>query len=119
MGGYGSLVILAVSRHAEAGNPSVGSYRGGSSMPDGRVVVVTGGSAGVGRATVRAFAEHGDDVAVLARGPDGLEAAVKDVEAAGRRGLSVSVAVADAAAVEPAAREVERALGPIDVWVNC
>jgi len=88
-------------------------------MPDGRVVVVTGGSAGVGRATVRAFAEHGDDVAVLARGPDGLEAAVKDVEAAGRRGLSVSVDVADAAAVEAAAAEVERALGPIDVWMNC
>ncbi|MBV8385659.1 MAG: SDR family oxidoreductase [Acidimicrobiia bacterium] len=85
----------------------------------GRVVVVTGGSAGVGRATVRAFAEHGDDVAVLARGQDGLDGAVKDVEAAGRRALAISVDVADADAVEAAAAEVEQALGPIDVWVNC
>ena len=86
-------------------------------MP-GRVVVVTGGTAGVGRATVRAFAENGDDVAVLARGHDGLEATVKEVEAAGRRGHSVSVDVADADAVERAAAEVEEVLGPIDVWVN-
>ena len=85
----------------------------------GRVVVVTGGSAGVGRATVRAFAEHGDDVAVLARGQDGLDGAAKDVEAAGRRALPISVDVADADAVEAAAEEVERSLGRIDVWVNC
>ena len=85
----------------------------------GRVVVVTGGSAGVGRATVRTFAENGDDVAVLARGNDGLEAAVKEVEAAGRRGLAISVDVADAEAVEAAAARVEQELGPIDVWVNC
>ena len=88
-------------------------------MPGGRVVVVTGGSAGVGRAAVRAFAEHGDDVAVLARGEDGLGAAAKEVEAAGRRALPINVDVADAAAVERAAEEVENALGPIDVWVNC
>ena len=88
-------------------------------MPDGRVVVVTGGSAGVGRACVRAFAEHGDDVAVLARGRDGLDAAVKDVDAAGRRGLALDVDVADAAAVEAAAADVERELGSIDVWINC
>ncbi len=88
-------------------------------MPDGRVVVVTGGTAGVGRATVRAFAENGDDVAVLARGRDRLEAAVKEVEAAGRRGHAVSVDVADADAVERAAAEIEEKLGPIDVWVNC
>ena len=85
----------------------------------GRVVVVTGGSAGVGRATVRAFAEHGDDVAVLARGRDGLDGAAKDVEAAGRRALPISVDVADAEAVEAAAAEVEERLGAIDVWVNC
>ena len=65
-------------------------------MPDGRVVVVTGGSAGVGRATVRAFAENGDDVAILARGQDGLDAAAKEVEAAGGRALAVRVDVADA-----------------------
>jgi len=85
----------------------------------GRVVVVTGGSAGVGRAAVRMFAEHGDDVAVIARGWDGLDAAAKEVEAAGRRALALSVDVSDAAAVESAAAEVEESLGPIDVWVNC
>jgi NAD(P)-dependent dehydrogenase (short-subunit alcohol dehydrogenase family) len=83
------------------------------------VVVVTGGSAGVGRATVRAFAERGDSVAVLARGRDGLDAAAKEVEAAGGRALPLSVDVADAAAVEAAAAEIEETLGPIDVWVNC
>jgi hypothetical protein len=87
-------------------------------MPGGRVVVVTGGSAGVGRATVRAFAERGDDVAVPARGRDGLEAAVKEIDAARGRSHAISVDVADAAAVERAAAEVEELLGPIDVWVN-
>src|SRR5436305_7652735 len=91
----------------------------GQAAMRGRVVVVTGGSAGVGRAAVRAFAEHGDDVAVLARGDDGLAAAVKEVEAAGRRALAANVDVANAAAGERAAEEVEKALGPIDVWVNC
>src|SRR5207248_576121 len=108
-----------VSSHPQSGNPFGGSYRGGSRMPDGRVVVVTGGSAGVGRATVRAFADNGDDVAILARGGDGLDAAAKEVEAEGRRGCAVDVDVADAGAVEAAAAEVEDALGPIDVWVNC
>ena len=87
-------------------------------MARGRVVVVTGGSAGVGRATVRAFAEHGDHVAVIARDHDGLDAAVKEVEAAGGRGLALPTDVADAAAVEAAAVAAEERLGPIDVWVN-
>src|SRR4051794_22018297 len=87
-------------------------------MARGRVVVVTGGSAGVGRAAVRAFAEHGDHVAVLARDHDGVEAAVKEVEAAGGKALGLQVDVADAAAVENAAAAVEETLGPIDVWVN-
>jgi len=73
----------------------------------------------VGRATVRAFAEHGDDVAILARGDEGVAAAVKEVEAAGRRALGLSVDVADAGAVDTAAADVEERLGPIDVWVNC
>jgi short-subunit dehydrogenase len=80
--------------------------------------VVTGGSAGVGRATARAFAEHGDHVAILARDDEGLQAAVKEVEAAGRRALALPADVADAAAVEAAAAAVEERLGPIDVWVN-
>ena len=83
-----------------------------------QVVVVTGASAGVGRATVRAFAQRGADVALIARGHDGLEGAKADVEAAGGRALVLPTDVSDARAVEAAAAEVERTLGPIDVWVN-
>ncbi|MCD0484882.1 SDR family oxidoreductase [Streptacidiphilus sp. ASG 303] len=85
----------------------------------GRVAVVTGGSAGVGRAVVRALAADGCDVAVLARGRTGLRAAVAEVEAAGRRGLALQTDVADAKAVEEAADRAEEGLGPVDVWVNC
>jgi short-subunit dehydrogenase len=83
-----------------------------------RVVVITGASAGVGRAAAIAFAENGDDVALLARGDAGLEAAAHDVRARGQRALPISVDVADAEAVEAAADRIERELGPIDVWVN-
>jgi NAD(P)-dependent dehydrogenase (short-subunit alcohol dehydrogenase family) len=84
----------------------------------GKVVVVTGASAGVGRAVTRAFGEHGATVGLLARGRDGLEAAAKEVEAHGGRALAVPTDVADAAAVEEAAARIESELGPIDVWVN-
>jgi NAD(P)-dependent dehydrogenase (short-subunit alcohol dehydrogenase family) len=83
-----------------------------------KVVVVTGGSAGVGRATVEAFARAGWDVGIIARDPGRLERAADAVRAAGRRACTVSADVADAAAVEDAADRVEQALGPIDVWVN-
>jgi NAD(P)-dependent dehydrogenase (short-subunit alcohol dehydrogenase family) len=82
------------------------------------VVVVTGASAGVGRATVREFARRGADVGLLARDGDGLAAAAKEVEAAGRRAVAVPTDVADPDAVEAAAAQIERQLGPIDVWVN-
>lgn len=85
---------------------------------EGKVVVVTGASAGVGRAIVRAFAAAGAHVGLIARGRDGLEGARKEVEAAGGRALVLPLDVADAAAVDRAAEEVERTLGPIDVWVN-
>ena len=82
------------------------------------IVVITGGTAGVGRATVREFADAGYDVAILARGRAGLDGAAAEVEAAGGRCLGVSVDVADDAAVDAAAQRVESELGPIDVWVN-
>jgi NAD(P)-dependent dehydrogenase (short-subunit alcohol dehydrogenase family) len=82
------------------------------------VVVVTGASGGIGRATAVAFARRGDRVALLARGATGLAAAADDVRTAGGTPLVVPVDVADAGAVEAAADLVERELGPIDVWVN-
>lgn len=82
------------------------------------VAVVTGGSAGLGRAVVRELAERGWDVAVLARGEDGVAAAVEEVRSRGRRALGVPTDVADADAVERAADQVERELGEIDLWVN-
>src|SRR3954451_25011742 len=83
------------------------------------VVVITGSSAGVGRATARAFGARGAWVGLLARGRDGLEAAAHEVEQAGGRALAIPTDMADPQAVEAAAAEVERRLGPIDVWVNC
>ena len=82
------------------------------------MVVITGGSAGVGRATARAFAHQGYHVALLARGVERLEAAAREVEGAGVRALAVPTDVADAGAVDEAATKVEETLGPIDVWVN-
>ena len=83
-----------------------------------RVVVVTGASAGLGRAVVREFASKGADVALIARGVEGLEAAKREVEEAGGRALVFPIDIADAEAVETAAAETEMKLGPIDVWVN-
>jgi NAD(P)-dependent dehydrogenase (short-subunit alcohol dehydrogenase family) len=82
------------------------------------VVVVTGASAGVGRATVRAFARQGAHIGLLARGWAGLEGAQRDVEALGGRALIVPTDVSDPEQVEFAATVVESAFGPIDVWVN-
>jgi NAD(P)-dependent dehydrogenase (short-subunit alcohol dehydrogenase family) len=82
------------------------------------VVVITGASAGVGRATARAFAQHGAHVGLLARGHDGLEGACQDIEAAGGKALILPTDIADADQVEAAAAAVEEALGPIDIWVN-
>jgi short-subunit dehydrogenase len=88
----------------------------GSQKPE--VVVITGASAGVGRATVRAFAKRGAHIGLIARGTDGLEGAKRDVEAAGGKALVLPTDVADADQVESAAAAVEREFGPIDVWVN-
>jgi NAD(P)-dependent dehydrogenase (short-subunit alcohol dehydrogenase family) len=83
-----------------------------------RVVVVTGGSSGVGRATARAFADEGASVGLLARGVEGLDATTKELEDRGVRALAVPTDVADAGQIGDAAGRVEDELGPIDVWVN-
>ncbi|HEV7808532.1 MAG TPA: SDR family oxidoreductase [Solirubrobacteraceae bacterium] len=83
-----------------------------------RTVVITGASAGVGRATALAFARRGDRVALVARATDQLEATARDVRAAGGTPLALACDVADADAVEAAAAQAEAELGPIDVWVN-
>jgi len=87
-------------------------------MSSRRVVAITGASAGVGRATARVFSERGFDVALLARGAAGLEAAAKEVEAAGGRALVVPTDVSSFDQVDAAATKVEAELGPLDVWVN-
>ncbi len=84
-----------------------------------RVVVVTGGTSGVGRAVAREFADGGDRVAVLARGSQGLAGTLTELSPHGQPALALPVDVADAEQVEQAAAQVERELGPLDVWVNC
>ena len=83
-----------------------------------QVVVVTGASAGVGRAVALEFGRHGARVALLARNRQRLEAACREVEALGGEALALVADVADADAVEAAAAETEATLGPIDVWIN-
>lgn len=82
------------------------------------IVVITGASAGIGRATVRAFAEAGYDVALLARGRAGLDETALEVASRGRRALAIPTDVADWEAVRAAAQRTEEELGEIDVWVN-
>lgn len=83
-----------------------------------KVVVITGASAGVGRAAVREFAKQGAKVGLLARGIEGLEAAKREALELGTSSLFVQTDVADAEQVEKAAAIIEKELGPIDVWVN-
>ncbi|HXT56175.1 MAG TPA: SDR family oxidoreductase [Candidatus Eisenbacteria bacterium] len=85
---------------------------------DRQVVVITGASAGVGRATARAFGERRARVGLLARGRDGLEAAKQEIEIAGGKAFVFPLDVANSEQVEAAAQAVEENLGPIDVWIN-
>jgi NAD(P)-dependent dehydrogenase (short-subunit alcohol dehydrogenase family) len=82
------------------------------------VIVVTGASAGLGRAIVERFARDGSAIGLIARGRERLESARASVESLGGRALVLPLDVADADAVENAAETVERELGPIDVWIN-
>jgi NAD(P)-dependent dehydrogenase (short-subunit alcohol dehydrogenase family) len=81
-------------------------------------VVVTGASAGLGRAISRVFGKEGANVGLIARNPEALQRARMEVEHLGGRALVLPLDVSDADAVENAASEVERVFGPIDVWVN-
>src|SRR3954467_2986374 len=91
---------------------------------EGKVVAVTGASAGIGRATVRELAARGADVGLIARGQERLRAAPAEGRRARRRAPAAGGAcaapadVADAEAVEAAAARIEAELGPIDVWIN-
>jgi NAD(P)-dependent dehydrogenase (short-subunit alcohol dehydrogenase family) len=83
-----------------------------------QVVVITGASAGVGRATVQAFARKGARIGLLARGQAGLDGAVRDVKNLGGEALAIPTDVADANAVEAAAETIEAKFGAIDAWIN-
>jgi short-subunit dehydrogenase len=83
-----------------------------------RIAVVTGASAGVGRAAIRNFASRKWDLGLIARNEEALEAARKEVEEFGGRALVLPLDVADSKAMTEAAARVESELGPIDVWVN-
>ncbi|HZJ24499.1 MAG TPA: SDR family oxidoreductase, partial [Anaerolineales bacterium] len=82
------------------------------------VVVITGASAGIGRATARRFARDGARIALLARGKEGLEGARRDVETLGGEALPIPTDVADPTQIEEAASKIEERFGPIDIWIN-
>jgi short-subunit dehydrogenase len=82
------------------------------------VIVITGGTAGVGRATALAFARRGAKVGIIARGTDGLEATAEELRSLGTKVAAIEADVADPEALESAAQQIEDELGPIDVWVN-
>ncbi len=85
-------------------------------MASPRVAVITGASAGLGRAIAHAYAQKGVSLGLIARNPEALEAARQECEALGApQTLILPLDVADAEAVDAAASEVERQLGPIDV----
>ena len=86
--------------------------------PRPEVVVITGASGGIGRAVVREFARPGMRLALLARGDEGLDAAVSDAQWNGARAIAIPTDVADASQVERAAERAEQELGPIDIWIN-
>lgn len=94
------------------------STRQGADSTQPEVIMITGASAGVGRATACAFAQRGARVGLLARGIEGLEHARKEVEQLGGKGLVLAKDVANPEHLESAAHELEESFGPIDIWIN-
>jgi NAD(P)-dependent dehydrogenase (short-subunit alcohol dehydrogenase family) len=82
------------------------------------VVVITGASSGVGRATAQAFAREGARIGLIARGRESLARTLDEVGSLGGEGIALPLDVSEAGAVDEAASRVEEKLGPIDVWVN-
>jgi NADP-dependent 3-hydroxy acid dehydrogenase YdfG len=111
-----ATALLGAFRHGVRGRPQVGAPR--NRPPAAHVVVVTGASAGIGRATVRLLAERGSRIGLLARGQTGLEATAAEVHVAGGQALVLPTDVSDFAAVQHAANRVEEQFGPIDGWIN-
>jgi len=85
---------------------------------DGKIALVTGGSKGIGRSIALAYAEHGADVAIVARGQEALEGTCKEIEERGRRALAVRADLGDPKELEQAHAKVRDALGDVDVLVN-
>lgn len=83
-----------------------------------QIVVVTGASGGIGRASAVAFGRRGDTVVLIARGEDGLAGAAREVEQAGGKAVTMPLDIADADAVTATVDRIEREVGPIDTWVN-
>jgi NAD(P)-dependent dehydrogenase (short-subunit alcohol dehydrogenase family) len=104
-----------MAREHQTGMPRTRQSTGRS---DPEIVVITGASAGVGRATARAFARRRAHIGLLARGRAGLEGTRREIEALGGKALVYPADVADADQVEAAAAAVEEQLGPIDIWIN-
>ncbi len=117
---YGKILFTHFNIHLQRGAPPRGAPPSKIDLMDlqGKVVVVTGASAGLGRAIVREFARQGANIGLLARGKDGLEGAKKEVEDLGGKALAIPTDVSQPDQVEAAADRIENELGPIDVWIN-
>lgn len=84
-----------------------------------QVVIITGGSSGIGRCTAVLFARRGWKVGLIARGVEGLAASRRDIEEAGSQAAIAQADVTDSKALAKAADAIVAALGPVDVWINC